>query len=127
MRASWLIPSPTSHKELDATGLRYLGLVAGTLGLQVGARAVQQVHVLRVDVDVLEEVVPHVRVVALWVVPWQACVDGWGSVNGAGGGDETGAVFMETNTEAWRLNWVKTEYDPNYKTCPHHCIIDCHY
>jgi hypothetical protein len=36
--------------------------------LEVGGVSVEDVHVSRLDVDVLEEVVPHERVVALGVV-----------------------------------------------------------
>lgn len=55
----------TSHKQLDASCFSDLLFVGVALGLQVFSVPVQDVGVGWIDVDVLEEVIPHVRVVAL--------------------------------------------------------------
>lgn len=66
LSSKWLQTiSLTSHKQVDAAGFSDLLLVGVALGLQVFSVPVQDVGVGRLDVDVLEEVVPHVRVVAL--------------------------------------------------------------
>ena len=61
----------TADEKMDAAGRFDLGLVVFALGLQVGRVAVQNVHVFRCNVDVLEEIVPHEVVVALRVVAGQ--------------------------------------------------------
>ena len=53
-----------AHEEVDAPGLDDARLVVGALLGQVVGVAVENVDVLRPDVDVLEEIVPHERVVA---------------------------------------------------------------
>ena len=53
-----------AHEEVDAPGLDDAGLVVGALLRQVVGVAVEDVDVLGLDVDVLEEVVPHERMVA---------------------------------------------------------------
>lgn len=58
------------EEEVDATSTLDLGLVLDTLSLEVGCVAVEDVDVARVDVNVLEKVLPHKTVVAFWVVPW---------------------------------------------------------
>lgn len=58
----------TSNEQLDPTCSLNLLLKGITLSLQVSCIPIQNVGVFWVDVDVLEEVVPHERVVALWVL-----------------------------------------------------------
>ena len=53
-----------AHEEVDAPGLDDAGFVVGALLRQVLGVAVEDVDVLGLDVDVLEEVVPHERMVA---------------------------------------------------------------
>ena len=55
-----LFPSCLTNKELDASCSSDLLLVLDALGLQVARVTVQDVDVVRVNVDVLEEVVEHV-------------------------------------------------------------------
>lgn len=57
----------TSYEQLDSTSLCDLLLVGLALGLQVLCVPIQDMSVGRINVDVLEEVVPHVGVIALWV------------------------------------------------------------
>lgn len=57
----------TSYKQLDPSGLRNLLLVGLTLCLQVFDVSIQDVSIGWINVDVLEEVVPHVGVIALWM------------------------------------------------------------
>lgn len=57
----------TSYKQLDSSGLRNLLLVGLTLCLQVFGVSIQDVSIGWINVDVLEEVVPHVGVIALWM------------------------------------------------------------
>ena len=68
----------TSHKEINSASILDLLLKRVTLSLQVVCIAIQNVHVGGVNVNVLEEVFPHVRVVALWVVIRDACQRGRG-------------------------------------------------
>lgn len=63
----------TSNKQLDPSGLCNLLLKGLTLCLQVVCISVQDVSVGWINVNVLEEVVPHVRVVALWMSTWETC------------------------------------------------------
>ncbi len=58
-----------AEEEVDATHGLDLGLVLDALGFQIWRIAVQNVHIVGVDVHVGEEVLPHEAVVALWVVP----------------------------------------------------------
>lgn len=58
----------TSDKEFDPSGSLDLLLKGVTLGLQVSRISIQNVGVFRVDVNVLEEIIPHEGVVTLWVV-----------------------------------------------------------
>lgn len=58
----------TSDKQLDPPGRHDLLLEGFTLCMQVSGVAVQNVGVFRLYVDVLEEVVPHERVIALGVI-----------------------------------------------------------
>ena len=57
----------TAHKQIDATCLGYHLFIMCALGFQVGGVAVEDVDVLFLDVDVVEEVVPHKAVVAFGV------------------------------------------------------------
>lgn len=63
----------TSHEEVYAPGRCDLLLESFTLGLQVAGVPVQYVSVLRLNVDVFEEVIPHVGVIAFRVIPGQTC------------------------------------------------------
>ena len=58
------VGADTAHEEVDATvGLDFL-FIACTPGIQVGSVAVQDIGVLRLDVYMAEEVVPHKGIVA---------------------------------------------------------------
>lgn len=59
---------PTSDEEMHSTGLLDEVLEALALGDEVGRVPVEHVRVARLDVHVLEELVPHVVVVGLGVV-----------------------------------------------------------
>lgn len=61
----------TSDEEMHATGFPNEVLEALALGHQVGRVPVQHVRLCRIDVDVLEELVPHVVVVRLGMVARQ--------------------------------------------------------
>lgn len=58
----------TANEQTDPSGGRYLLLVLVAFLLQVRRVAVQDVHVVRKDVNVTEEIVEHVRMVALRMV-----------------------------------------------------------
>lgn len=58
---------PTSYKQVDPSGLCNLLLISLALCLQVFCVSIQNVSVGWINVDVLEEVVPHVGVIALWM------------------------------------------------------------
>lgn len=62
----------TSHKQLDSSRNRDLLLEGFALRLQVAGVPVQNMSVVRLDVHVLEEVVPHVGVIALGMIPGKA-------------------------------------------------------
>lgn len=61
------IRADTSHEEVDSTNGLDLGFVLVAFRNQVWRVAVEDVDILRLDVDVGEEVVPHERVVAFRV------------------------------------------------------------
>ena len=63
----------TSHKEVNSTGVSDGLLKQVTLSLEVWSIAVQYVHVGWVYINVFEEILPHVRVVALWVIIRDTC------------------------------------------------------
>ena len=60
--------SLTSDKQMNTASLGDLSFVLDAFGRQVTGVAVEDVNVLRKDVDVLEEVVPHKVVIALRMV-----------------------------------------------------------
>lgn len=63
----------TSNKEFNPACSLDLLLKGVTLGLQVSGIPIQNVGVFRVDVNVLEEIIPHERMVALWMLSRKAC------------------------------------------------------
>lgn len=63
----------TSNKQLNPTRSLDLLFEGVALSLQVSCIPVQNVGVFWMDVDVLEEVVPHEGMVALRVVSRKAC------------------------------------------------------
>ena len=63
-----------THKQVDTACCLDLSLVLSALTLQILSVTVQNVYILGVDVNVLEEVVPHKRVVALGVLLGQVAV-----------------------------------------------------
>lgn len=63
----------TSNKQLNPARSLDLLFKGITFSLQVSCIPIQDVSVFWVDVNVLEEVVPHEGVVALWVVSRKAC------------------------------------------------------
>ena len=68
------IGSDTREEELDPAVLLDLVLVPPALDGEVSCIAVEQVGILRLDVNVAEEVVPHEGVVALGVIARQLAV-----------------------------------------------------
>ena len=68
------IGSDTREEELDPAVLLDLVLVPPALHREVCGVAVQQVGIVRLDVNVTEEVLPHEGVVALRMVARQAAV-----------------------------------------------------
>lgn len=60
----------TSYKQLNSSGLCDFLLEGLTFCFQVLCVSIQDVSIGRIDVNVLEEVVPHVGVVALWMSTW---------------------------------------------------------
>lgn len=66
------IGTDTAQEELNATDSGDLLLVALALEIQVCCVSIEDVDVLGEDVDVLEQVAPHERVVGLGVI------SGWG-------------------------------------------------
>lgn len=64
-------PHRTSYEQLNAPRSCYLLFKGIAFLLQVSCIAIQNVGVLRLDVDVLEEVVPHVGMVTFRVVSGQ--------------------------------------------------------
>ena len=71
---TWLVESEvtvrtdTAHEEVDTTCLCNHFLVVVALCHEVRSVTIEDVYVLRLDVDVVEEVVPHEAVVAFWVI-----------------------------------------------------------
>lgn len=63
----------TSDEQLNSTGLLDQVLEMVALGHQISRVSVQDVRVCRIDVDVLEKVVPHKVMVALWMISGQSC------------------------------------------------------
>lgn len=63
-----------THKEIDSACLGDHLLVMVALGLQVGGVAVEDMDVLFLDVDVVEEVIPHEAVVALGMIDGKAYI-----------------------------------------------------
>lgn len=63
----------TSDKEFNPSCSLDLLLKGITLGLQVSRIPIQNVGVFRVDVYVLEEIIPHEGVVALWMLSRKTC------------------------------------------------------
>lgn len=70
----------TSNKEFDPACSLDLLLESSTLGLQVSCVPIQDVGVIRVDVNVLEEIIPHEGVVALRVLSRKTCGVGGTSI-----------------------------------------------
>lgn len=57
----------TSYKQLNSSSICNLLLIGLTLCLQVFSISIKDVSISWINVNVLEEVVPHVRVIALWM------------------------------------------------------------
>ena len=74
---TWLVESEvsvrtdTAHEEVNATSLSDELLVVVTLSDEILCVTIEDVYILRLDVDVVEEVVPHEAVVTFWVIFWQ--------------------------------------------------------
>ena len=58
------VGTDTTQEKIHATYSLHASLVACALSLNILGVAVEDVHILRLDVDVAEEVVPHERVIA---------------------------------------------------------------
>lgn len=65
------VRTDTSHEKIDTTHFLDLGLVLVALGHEIRRVAVENVNVLRLNVDVAEKVVPHERVVRFGVRFWE--------------------------------------------------------
>lgn len=65
---------PTSNKEVNSSSCFDLLLKGITLLHKVGSVTIQNMGVLRFDVNVLEEIIPHEGMVALWVIPSNTCM-----------------------------------------------------
>lgn len=61
------VRSNAAQEEVDPTVGLDSSLVGHALGFQVWGVAIEDVDVLRVDVDVREEVLVHERMIGLWV------------------------------------------------------------
>ena len=59
------IRANTTKEEVDAAAFGDLSLIARTLGIQVSGIAVEDIYVLRANIDMRKEIVPHKRMVAL--------------------------------------------------------------
>ena len=68
------VRADAAEEEVDATNLADTLLVGCTLGFEVGGVAVEDMDVVRLHVDVLEEVATHEGVVTLGVILGQADV-----------------------------------------------------
>lgn len=66
------IGTDTTQEELDATNGGDLLLIALALEIEIGGIAVEDVNVLGEDIDVLEEVAPHERVIGLGMISGEA-------------------------------------------------------
>ena len=54
----------TTHKEVDTTIRFDLLFVTGTLSIQIGSITIQDIGILRIDINMVEEIIPHERIVA---------------------------------------------------------------
>ena len=68
------VRTDTTQEEIHATYSLHACLVACALSLHILGVAVEDVHILRLDVDMAEEIVPHERVIAFGVLFRQAYV-----------------------------------------------------
>ena len=59
------IRANTTKEEVDAAAFGDLSLIARAFGIQVCCIAVEDIYVLRANIDMREEIVPHKRMVAL--------------------------------------------------------------
>ena len=55
--------SPTSDKKLDSASLFYLFLVVVAFFLEIWRVSIQNVNIVRIDVDVLEQILKHEGVI----------------------------------------------------------------
>ena len=56
-----------SHEQVDTTSILDCFLIVFALSLQILGITVENMHILFLDIDVAEEIVPHEGVVALWM------------------------------------------------------------
>ena len=63
-----------AEEQIHAAGSLHAGFVGSTFSFQVFSIAVEDVYILRLDVDVAEEVVPHERMIAFGMFFRQADV-----------------------------------------------------
>lgn len=68
------VGTDAADEQLDATGLLDLRLVRGALRLQVWCIAIEDVRILRIDVDVTEKVLIHKRMITFGVLARQSNV-----------------------------------------------------
>lgn len=61
----------TSNEQFDATRLGDLPLVIVALLHEIRGISIEDMHVFRIDIDVLEEVIVHVVVITLRVISGQ--------------------------------------------------------
>jgi hypothetical protein len=68
------IRTDTSEEQFDAAVLFDFLLIASALCHEILCVTVEDVYVLRTDIDVREEVLPHKGVVALRVILWNTYI-----------------------------------------------------
>jgi len=98
----------TSDEKVDSTGSFNLLLVGQAFGLQIGGVAVQNVDVLRQNIDVLEEIVPHKVVIRFGVITRQ--VDVFIHVERLDVSERNSALLMEFDQFTVHAEW-SASYD----------------
>ena len=62
------VRTDTSQEQVHTTGSFHLCFVSGAFGFQIFCVSIQDVHILRLNVDMAEKVVPHERMIAFRMV-----------------------------------------------------------
>ena len=64
----------TTEEEVDTSHSLNFSFVGSTLRLEVRGIAIEDMHVLLLDIYMAEEVRPHEAMIALWVILWDTYV-----------------------------------------------------